>query len=156
MLVSCVDDNTARLFVSQVATRGLQPHLDIGTGVVAEGSSRLIGADIRLVVPGDGCLLCIGGVGDMRQRLERLVAIQQGIEPPRLPWDLQRLGSLRSVNQMAVAVGMRLLETQAAGESERSCWLRIEWEGHIPQSRLMSHDNNPSCPLCRLTGRGGD
>jgi len=120
LLISCVDDNAARLFVSMVATCYLKPHLDIGTGVFAERSSRFIGADVRLIVPGDGCLLCIGGAGDLRESLERLMAAQEGLELPHPPWNRQRLGSLRSLNQMAVSEGMRLLEMLAEGVSKEA------------------------------------
>lgn len=152
LLVSCVDDNAARLFVNTVATGCLKPHLDIGTGVFSEHASRVIGADIRLILPGDGCLLCIGGAGDVRANLARLVAAQAGLELPRSPWNQQRLGSLRSVNQMAVSEGMRLLEMLAEGGIEGSCWIRIEWDGVIPQIRLVSHESDPLCGLHAFSG----
>jgi molybdopterin/thiamine biosynthesis adenylyltransferase len=154
LLVSCVDDNAARLFVSLVAVRHLKPHLDIGTGILTEHAARVIGADIRLIMPGDGCLLCIGGVGDAHASLERLVIAQAGLELPQTLWNQQRLGSLRSVNQMAVATGMRLLETLAEEGIDRSYWVRLEWDRIIPRTRLVSYQNSVFCPICILSDCG--
>lgn len=137
-----------RLPVNTVTTGCLKLHLDIGAGILTEHSARVIGADIRLIVPGDGCLLCIGGAGDVRESLERLVAAQAGLELSRPPWHQQRPGSLRSVNQMAVSEGVRLLETLAEGSIARSCWVRIAWDELIPQTRRVSWESNTLCPLC--------
>ena len=54
--------------------------------------------------------------------------------------------------QMAVAAGMRLLETLAEGEIERSCWMRIEWDEVIPQMRRVSWESDPFCPLHAFSG----
>ena len=63
VLISCVDNETARAAVAILARLYLKPLLDVGTAVWEESGRRHMGADIRLVMP-DECLLCVGGLNE--------------------------------------------------------------------------------------------
>src|SRR5262249_1618930 len=80
VLICCVDNDAARVVVGALACCYARPLLDIGTGVFVpnalppeRGSShtglarRELGADVRLLLPGDGCLLCWGGVANPQE-----------------------------------------------------------------------------------------
>ena len=56
-------DPQTRMVSAAVAVLSARPLLDLGTGVLAgeNGEGRVIGADVRLVLPGR-CLSCFGGV----------------------------------------------------------------------------------------------
>jgi len=142
VLVSAVDHDRGRLEVSMLATLFLKPHLDLGTGVMEQHGRTHAGFDVRMIVPADGCLLCVGGL--------------PGVNRPR-PRDFreERVGSTRSLNGAAVGHGMRLLERFFAGSLQRTVWQRYE-ETPTGDDRLiaMEHGDRRTCPLCRMQGLG--
>jgi hypothetical protein len=142
--------------------------LDIGTGIFYDQAlqrlvqptrrapihipqpQRALGADVRLIVPGDGCLLCWGGVAQPREAIQRWRTSQ-----PRRPWHVERAGSLRSLNAMATHLGLRLLEDLVAGRLTRSVWLRFETDAHgIPTLRHLPVQRRLTCALCASQGMG--
>ncbi len=168
ILICCVDDDAARLYTGALACCYAKPLLDIGTGIFydqvsphpvhptrsapVQGSSpqRALGADVRLIVPGDGCLLCWGGVAQPREAIQRWRTSQ-----PRRPWHVERAGSLRSLNAMAAHLGIRLLEDLVAGRLTRSVWLRFETDAHgVPTLRHLLARRRPTCTLCARQGLG--
>jgi hypothetical protein len=115
-----------------------------------------MGAEVRLVLPGDGCLLCLGGVAHPSHvdAVFRSRADEERFQSQR-DWRRERAGSLRSLNQVAAGLALRLLEDFLAGRVERSMWLRLEYGGdgtptvHRPESERMS-----DCPMCAHIGTG--
>lgn len=124
ILVCCVDDDGARLVTGALACCYEKPLLDIGTGIFDEDSNqpsavsnpqpttrnRQMGADVRLILPGDGCLLCWGGVANPQEALERWQTKQ-----PRRPWYEERAGSLRSLNALPPTSASVFLKTSSQG-----------------------------------------
>jgi hypothetical protein len=155
VLISCVDDDGARWAAAVAATLYLMPLLDIGVGVHGQGAQRQMGADVRLALPGDGCLLCWGGVARPEQ-----VATLRGATGRRAhavrDWRDERAGSLRSLNQIAVGLGLRLLEDLYAGRVNGSRWVRLSIDaGGTPTIMPMPAPTvRRSCPLCALRGLG--
>lgn len=173
LLLCCVDDAAARLAATFLATLYLKPLLDIGTGIIqtdtspeaqnslpplsedAHPQSRAMGADIRLTLPGDRCLLCLGGIAHLEQA--RLALLND--QPQRTTqqdWHQQRAGSLRSLNAIAAHFALRLLEDFAARRMRNSVWLHLEFNDvGIP---TLEHRTSPNsrCPICALTGQGDD
>jgi hypothetical protein len=154
ILISCVDHDGARLAAGIIATLYAKPLLDIGTGIFGSGEGRQMGGDIRLVLPGERCLLCLGGVANAEQA-RRIFTAQN--PQPRLAWHEERAGSLRSLNQVAAHLGLRLLEDLVGERVQHSTWLHLEFDSHgLPSSRVVAPPENPACPLCRLTGEGDE
>ena len=117
-------------------------HLDLGTGVRTIKDGIEAGADVRLLMPGDGCAACIGGLELGRQRSNE--------------WRQQRASSLRSVNQLAASAAMILLERSFADSVDRTHWqrLRITNDGTVTGESLDA-TWTPNCRLCgRLAGVG--
>lgn len=151
LLVSCVDHDGARLAVGTVAAAYLRPLLDIGTGVFRQGRERQLGADLRLILPGESrCLACFGGV---TRRLEVEALLRPDEQTPPL-WSELRSGSLRSLNAVAVHFGLRLLEDLVDERVSESLWLRLEYEGALPGIRRITPTPVADCPLCRRLGWG--
>jgi molybdopterin/thiamine biosynthesis adenylyltransferase len=97
LVVTCVDQDGARLRAARWAREHLMPHLDVGTGVTRiAGGGRQLAADVRLLLPGAGCVRCVGGLADSEQAEYELHAPPSAL--PRRPpeaWDARgRLGSL--------------------------------------------------------------
>lgn len=165
-LFSCVDSDTARLAATFLAAVYLKPLCDLGTGIFLADPSvtdrrlavppRQMGADVRLVLPGQ-CLVCLGGLADLPRACQEL--LNPPAHPPQTPqdWRRQRSGSLRSLNTLAAALAMRLLEDFLGGRLEGSTWLRVEYsETGIPQLQQRTPAAARDCPLCRLAGGGDD
>ena len=151
VFICCVDDDAARLATGLLASLYLRPLLDVGTGVLATSEPR-VGADVRLVLPGR-CLLCLGGVADLDAARRDLLHGAASAAP--VEWRRQRRGSLRSLNGLAVHLGLRLLEGLVSGRRRDSAWLRLETDASALPA--LEHRTLPAVPLCRAcawTGTG--
>lgn len=136
LLVTCVDDEVARHHAAGLAVRYLLPHLDVATHVTAgsgpaNGESRglELRADVRLVLPGEGCLECIGGgevTAEMRD-FQRFAPVGSLSPDQMRGWDQQRLGSLITLNSIAVSIGVQTWLQYVRGELTGSVWHRVLW-----------------------------
>ncbi len=171
VLFCCVDGDAARLACGLVAALHHRVLVDLGTGVhFAEDAGaeagpgpvpRLMGADVRLIVPGDGCLLCRGGLAGYAAALDELTDVPRPWAAPRADWRGHRAGSLAALNQMAVALGVRMLQDLVAGRLGGSAWARLEFDGRgrlavdYPGTGGTPPGARP-CALCARAGRGDD
>lgn len=150
VVFACVDDDGARLATATLATLFAKPLLDLGAGVHGTGPERRLGADVRLLLPGDRCLLCLGGINDVAgaaflgERRERA-------------WRSERAGSLRSLATLTAATAVRLWEDCVGERVRDSRWLRLEYgtDGRLTTEQ-RSAPRVEGCGLCRLLGQGGD
>jgi molybdopterin/thiamine biosynthesis adenylyltransferase len=152
VLISCADNGTARLATALLAKLYLKPLLDIGTGILFTGESRRMGADVRLVLPGQ-CLVCFGGIADFAEGRSSLLAPSGWSPTPPAPvdWRRQRTGSLRSLNQLATGMALRIFEDFLAGRIEDSTWIHIEIDAQgIPVVERRTPAADPSCLVCSL------
>jgi hypothetical protein len=177
VLVCCADNDAARLASAIVATLYHRPLIDVGTGISyqaengnVEGAGRpsrppavarrTMGADVRLIVPGTGCLLCQGGLSNYGRAVEELTRWREpaAVRPAR-PWNEERAGSLRSLNQLAVSLAMRMLEDLVAERIQSSMWAHAEVaeDGRVWVSYpLVGGASRESCPLCARAGLGDE
>lgn len=158
VLCVCADRDSARLATAILATLYLKPLLDIGTGVLwaAGGGGVAIGADVRLLLPGEGCLLCQGGLADPVEARAGLASAEGQVAARGGDWRQQRAGSLRSLNQVAVGLGLRLWEDLVAERRRGGAWLHLTFDRHgRPLLHTFDPRPAPACPLCRYLG-GGD
>jgi molybdopterin/thiamine biosynthesis adenylyltransferase len=154
LVVTCVDEDGARLRAAHRAREQLTPHLDIGTGVTrTAGGGRQLAADVRLLLPGAGCVRCVGGLGDSEQA-EYEFRAPPGALPRRTPeaWDARgRLGSLVTLNSMAVGLGVQSWLDLLDGSLAGSIWHRLRWRpGHGLEVNAALVGAGAGCPLCRL------
>jgi hypothetical protein len=111
-----------------------------------------MGLDVRLVLPGR-CLLCFGGLAGLTAARDELLA---GVAVPA-PADFraERLGSLRSLNALAVSLAQTLLEQCLAGRLTASTWLQGDvGDGGVPRLTYPAPVPTADCPLCALTASG--
>ena len=115
LLVTCVDDDRPRLWAAAAARRTLTPHLDIATEIQADAAGRRDRwADVRLLLPGEGCVRCVGG--------------SEAAEPPPADpadWRSERAGSLVAWNAVAVGRGLTLWADLLGGARTDTTWLRL-------------------------------
>lgn len=145
LIFSAPDRDDARFAAALLAVAMHRVHVDLGTGVFesAEGRWRA-GADIRLLLPGEGvCALCVGGL-DLQSR-------------PPADWRRQRAGSLRSLNHLASNAAQILIERLVVGDLQHSVWTRIEVapDGTFTTRQMpVVRRQGVPCDLCRWAGVG--
>lgn len=152
LLVTCVDSDSPRLLCARLAAQWLKPHLDIGTGVHREADgARTIAGDVRLLLPGEGCVACVGGLRDLTQAQDDLL-LGPGALPlkPAPRWDQQRAGSLITINALAVSAGVQLWLDLLAGDLRHSHWTRLLWRpGQGLRVDEADVTGTPNCATCR-------
>lgn len=163
VLFCCVDNDAARLACGILATLFHKVLIDIGTGVFNESNSnRMMGADVRLILPTDGCLRCFGSVANYDEGIKNLIACNLSYENSRQQeqWWLRRSGSLRTLNMMAVSIGVQLLCDLIAGRVKNSSWVRLEYDesGRLTTQHVVRSGDQSTqrCPLCIKAGLGDD
>jgi hypothetical protein len=168
VVITAVDNDAARLLAGWSALHHHQVLIDIGTGVLQvpqdEVSSsrpdrkpytRRMGTDVRMILPGHGCLTCSGGVVRYHEALEILAGSRVNT-----PWNHEnRAGSLRTINQMGDALAIQFLQDLAAERVNGSRWTRIEIDdaGRITSTDLPTRNqgvDSSSCSSCNRAGRG--
>jgi hypothetical protein len=160
VLFATVDNDAARLTAAVTATLYHKTLIDIGTSVSysssGEAVERFMGADIRLIVPGDGCLLCRGNLVSYRQAVDDLTGY--GLSSRRAGWRDQRAGSLRSLNGVAASIAVRMLEDLVAERIEGSLWAQLEFSerGRMSIHYVESGGERGVCSLCAKSGLGDD
>lgn len=152
VIITCPGSDAPRLLAGALACLHLKVLLDISTSVFRRASDSLeISADIRLLLPGDGCMLCCGGVANGARALSQLCEERQ----EQRTWQEERAGSLRSLNHTAAHLGLTLLENLVAGRLTHSTWLRLQIDPHgVPSLQTFPLSGVNQCLLCAATGRG--
>jgi hypothetical protein len=150
MLISAVDNDAARFCAASWAAALVLPHLDVGVSVPLVGE---IGADVRLTLPGAGCLACVGGYADGAELAGQL----GGARAPAADFRTQRRGSLRSIGGIAVDLGVRLIEQLYEGRLAANRFLQLQEDSETGAIRLTDRTLQAfrTCPVCApLAGIG--
>lgn len=155
LLLLCVDDDRARLAGAVLATVHHRVLIDVATGIRMDAAGRRrAGADVRLILPGDGCLLCRGGLTALGPALASF-HLPRRSSGHAAAWRRQRAGSLRTLNRIAVGVALQMLCDLVAERIERSTWLQLDLREDGRLSTLYPEPpNDPRCPLCAFAGAG--
>lgn len=156
VIITTPDRDEPRLVCASIAAAYHRVHLDIGSLVSRNQAGRTqLGADVRLMLPGDRDLSCLGGFAaiDQVEGLTRQTPDATAAEP----WWRLKAGALTSWAAVAGGLGMRLLEDLAAGRLQGSRWLRVTHdEGDAaPHVQALDAQRDPFCPLCAQAGKAG-
>jgi hypothetical protein len=156
LLCVAADRDAARLAAAVVQRLYHKFLIDVGTGIRADGRGRReMGVDVRLIVPGDRCLLCFGNLAEYRAAEEEIALGGAAVAP--VPWNERRAGSLQSLNRLGVSLAMRLLEDLVSGGIERSTWEQADF-GPTGAPTLQRREAPPAsaCELCQRAGLGDE
>lgn len=155
VIISATDHDGARLVCAAVAQSYHRVHLDLGSLVSHDTQGRVaLGADVRLLLPGERDLCCLGGFA-MAKDLEDFALSASPARHSR--WQDRKGGALTSWSSLVAGLAMRMLEDLAAGKLSQSRWVRMtqaEAE-HVPSLVELSSPSDPYCPLCAIAGHGG-
>lgn len=156
VIISATDNDLGRMSSAAVAASYQRVHLDLGSQVTTdENGERLLGADIRLTIPGDRDLCCLGGFAQGAS-LEAY-ALHKPMAAPT-DWRANKSGALNSWAGIVAGIAMRLLEDLAAERITRSVWIRVT-QAHgqyAPVVQELTAPPDPYCPLCAISGRGDE
>lgn len=150
LLATCVDDNLPRLAVAIAARETQTVHLDVACNVQrGEDGDLEIFADVRLLLPGQGCAACVGPMAGLEDAAYELAAPAGSLTKGRSPqWFEQRAGSLITINSVAVGTAGQLWLDLLGGNLARSRWSRLYWSGGNGLS--VEHAGVGSSTECRV------
>ena len=152
LIVTCVDDDTPRMAASWLARERLVPHLDIGTSVQhgEAGNRPVCTGDVRLLLPFEGCVDCVGGLADREKTLYEIAAPPGSLHlGPPVAWNERRAGSLVQLNSVAVGVAVEQWLTLLRGTAS-SQWARIDLSHRGDwQIRRSDVQAGEKCVFCR-------
>lgn len=157
LIVTAVDRDAPRLAAAHLASAYLKPHLDLGTGIFRAGGRTRMGADVRYLAPGCGCVVCVGGLRN--EEAARRELLEDGDPVPHegspRPWQEERAGSLLVLNLAAVARGVQLWHAALGGRPGASRWVRLEWgEDARERAEDLEAHAGPDCSICAEVGMG--
>ena len=157
VLICCADRPSARLAAGLLGALYLIPVIDAGTGIFGDSDDQMIGSDVRLILPGESCIECLGGTTDPEEARMQLRHADAEVELGVQDWRNQRAGSLRSWNEIAAGFVRRVLEMLTRGRLDDTRWWRLEWdEGALEVQRWPAVGRGDGRCICHLTGRGDD
>ncbi len=154
-MISCVDNDSARLAIAAMAAKLLRVHLDLGTLVQRtvdqpDNPDRQIGADIRLMLPGS-CLACVGG---LQPTTDETTVVRSGEHSGDVrDWQSGgRAGSLLSINHLAVGAAIQIWLDLLAEKINSSFWQRIQWQqGRGLETASSAVVGDPKCRVCHFS-----
>ena len=155
LIFSAPDNPGARLAAAAIASAYSIVLIDAGSRISVD--RRTMGIDVRLIIPGERCLLCMGSVED--EELGRQILASPDFEGEFMAtrdWQTERAGSLLSLNLMAVSTAMRIFEDLLTGKLQHSTWIQIDTGGAEMKYRTVdvTAKGRESPCACRFAGWG--
>ena len=152
-IISCLDNDSARMEVQLLAASHLKPLLDLGSGIILEPGTRTVkemGGQARLYYPGGPCLLCQGldptSIISTRVReIQRAVGYIAGTDetPP----------SVVTINSAVAGWGLHIAINYLTGFTEAPIYLRYDLLRH--HTTQYSFTKRADCPICGEEGIEG-
>jgi molybdopterin/thiamine biosynthesis adenylyltransferase len=150
IIISCLDNDFARLQVQDISARYLRPLLDMGSGITLQtGSARVegMGGQLSFHIPGGPCLACQGlnpahALDPEHVAMRRHLGYIQGTD--------QTPASVVTINAIIAALGVDTLMKWLTGFSSFPSWLRYDLLSH--QAIPMKFVTRPDCPICGENG----
>jgi molybdopterin-synthase adenylyltransferase len=155
VMVGCVDNDGARLVMSELAAAYLVPYLDIGVGIDGEGPASSIGGRVSFYLPGGPCLACADELDfdeaaeDLESEALRSIRVQRGyardrrVEPALMP-----------LNGVVASLGMTELLAFVTGLRPVIPFTRYDaMDGRLVR---QSVEASPDCIVCRPAYGMGD
>jgi len=155
VIVGCVDNDGARLVMSELAAAHLVPYLDIGVGIEGEGPARSIGGRVSFYLPGGPCLACADEIDfdevaeDLESEALRSIRVERGyardrrVEPALMPLN-GVVASLGMMEFLAFVTGLRPVVPFTRYDTMESRLIR------------QSVEASPDCVVCRPAYGMGD
>jgi len=150
----CTDNQSSRWVLNRFSVQNLIPYIDTGTGIQADSNLNIehAGGQVRIAIPGLGCLNCINGINvdvaqqEMLPEPDRQIAIQRGyiagaeVHAPAVASLNGVIANLAVSEFLAFATGFKPLQRYIYYD-----FLKARTVG-------LSFDRDPNCYTCSPTG----
>jgi molybdopterin/thiamine biosynthesis adenylyltransferase len=146
VLFSCTDNEYARFTSAILATFYHRPIIEVGTGILSHNGIKHQGIEIHTIMPdADGCPVCLSGAFES-DKIIKSNSFEEG----------ERLGSLRSLNHIAVGHAISHLEFLAQETLSPAIFLRLNLDstGDIHWQFTHPERQNKTCTFCSYKGTG--
>lgn len=157
-IVTAVDNSRALLWANAWALALGRVHIVIASGLNPSGGpGGLAEAELRVLLPGEACVLCAGGLAEPVDRV--LASLGEPHAPRAAPFSDERPGSLRSWSVLAGHHALRALEQVAAGRVRHSLFRRLTEQDdgglRVEERTVLKPVGGVECPMCRQLGGAG-
>jgi len=150
----CTDNQSSRWVLNRFSVQNLTAYFDTGTGIQADSNLNIehAGGQVRIAIPGLGCLNCINGINvdvaqqEMLPEPDRQIAIQRGyiagaeVHAPAVVSLNGIVANLAVTEFLAFATGFKPLQRYIYYD-----FLKARTVG-------LNFDRDPNCYTCSLTG----
>jgi molybdopterin-synthase adenylyltransferase len=155
LIIGCVDNDGARLVLSELAAAHLIPYLDIGVGIEAGSSAEQVGGRVGFYLPGGPCLACADELDfseaaeDLeseelrRVRVDRAYASDRRVEPALMPLN-------------TVVVGLAMIELLAFATGLRRVTPFLRYDALAARTVRQHVELEAQCPVCQPAFGMGD
>jgi len=154
-IFGCTDTIASRALLNRIAIQHFIPYWDCGTEISRGGELRAY-ARLRVVLPGEPCLYCMGVIDPVALRAELLPPADQEREIA-LGYIHGAAGpapAVVSINGVVASLAVSSFLRWAVGTSaiEGGEWVYRNYAGDV---RRQGHRRDPSCPVCAPDARFG-
>ncbi len=156
LIIGCVDNDGARLILSELASAHLVPYLDLGVSVERLRQGGIgVGGRVAFHLPSGPCLACadeldfIEAAEDLESEALRRIRVERGYATDR-----QVEAALMPLNTVIVGLAMTEFLAFATGLRPVVPFQRYDFERQrIVRARVH---RNEECPLCAASAGMGD
>jgi molybdopterin/thiamine biosynthesis adenylyltransferase len=154
LIVGCVDNDGARLIISELAAAYLIPYLDLGVGIEQEGEGA-IGGRAAFFLPGGPCLACADELDfgeaaeDLESDAQRTVRRARGYARDR-----RVEAALMPLNTAIAGIGILEFLAFATGIDRVVPFQR--YDALARRTIRLNAERDPQCPVCAPASAMGD
>jgi molybdopterin/thiamine biosynthesis adenylyltransferase len=156
LIIGCVDNDGARLILSELAAAYLVPYLDIGVGIEpGTGGLDAMGGRVGFYLPGGPCLACADELDfaeaaeDLETEALRRIRVDRGYARDR-----RVEAALMPLN--TVLVGLAMNEVLAFATGVRRVQAFSRFDAIANQLVQLRVDRDADCPVCAPAAGMGD
>lgn len=150
ILFGCVDSEGARKILNQISAEYNIPYIDAASEIIPENKGYHAGGQVRTIIPGEGCLLCIGGI-DLSEAARDMVT--EEVEK-----DYKKAGYIRGTNKTPTPSVLHFNSTISSiaisqftklifGESLKG-QKAVFYDQQKMSITAADFEKNEKCPLC--------
>ena len=153
IILGAVDSEGARKILTQISEQACIPYIDTGTEIIPENQGYHAGGQVRVMLPGKGCLICINGI-DLSEAALDLLCKEKAK-------DYEKVGYIRGTSQTPTPSVIHL--NGVISYLAIAQFIKLVFGENLIGQKTVFYDQqkmsllsadfgkNPRCPLCGET-----
>ncbi len=150
VIMGCVDSEAARKTITQISTEHDIPYIDAASEIIPEEKGYHAGGQVRTTIPGEGCLICYGGID--------LSEAAQEETTEEIAEDYKKAGYIRGTNETPTPSVIHLNSTISS--IAISQFIKLVFGENLKGQKAIFYDQqkmslmtadfekSENCPLC--------